>query len=83
MHFGRGCPAAIGMEVSPANSTVWRALRVVLASDALPCTVVMPRRSSVRAPSKIAITSSWPGSQSMIAGTFMNLPRWLQLAQLR
>jgi hypothetical protein len=36
------------------------------SSDALPCTVVIARRSSTRAPSRIAITSSWPGSQSMI-----------------
>src|SRR3954454_23325576 len=57
------------MWVSSANSTVCRALRVVCSNDALPWTVVMPRRSNVRAPSRIAITSSWPGSQSiMIVG---------------
>ena len=63
---GDAIPAAIGMWVARrTRPSVGRCAWSV--ERALPCTVVIPRRSSVRPPSRIAMTSSWPGSQSMMA----------------
>ena len=67
---GASAPAATGMSVLPAISSVTSALRVVLSSVWLPATVVTPRSSTSgeASASRIAIASSWPGSQSMRIG---------------
>ncbi len=64
---GASAPAHTGMSVRPAISSVTSALRVVLSSVWLPATVVMPTSSTSGDASarRIAIASSWPGSQSM------------------
>ncbi len=63
-------PAATGMSVRPASSSTLSALRVVFSSVWLPATVVTPRSSTSgeASASRIAIASSWPGSQSMRIG---------------
>ena len=42
-----------------------RALRVVFSTDALPLTVVIPTISACTAANRMAMASSWPGSQSI------------------
>jgi hypothetical protein len=63
---GLSRPAAIGTSVMPATLQTRRALSVVLSSVWLPATVVIARRSMAgdAAASRIAMASSWPGSQS-------------------
>ena len=67
---GASAPAATGMSVLPAISSVTSALRVVLSSVWFPATVVTPISSTSGEASarRIAIASSWPGSQSMTIG---------------
>ena len=59
-----GCPQR------PASSSTRSALAVVLSSVWLPATVVTPSSSSSgqASASRIAIASSWPGSQSRMIG---------------
>ena len=67
---GAPAPAATGMSLRPAISSVTSALRVVLSSVWFPATVVTPisSTSGEASASRIAIASSWPGSQSMTIG---------------
>ena len=62
--------AATGMSVRPASSSTFSAFVVVFSSVWLPPTVVIPRTSTSgeASASRIAIASSWPGSQSMRIG---------------
>ena len=64
---GASAPAATGMSLRPAISSVTSALRVVLSSVWLPATVVTPVSSTSGEASarRIAMASSWPGSQSI------------------
>ena len=67
---GLSAPGQTGMSVRPASSRTFNALRVVLSSVWFPATVLIARSSSsgLASASRIAIASSWPGSQSMMIG---------------
>src|SRR6218665_3732728 len=73
----------------PAAAHTDSALRVTFSMVWLPATVVMPSRSMCGLPaaSRIAIASSWPGSQSRIIFStrvsFLSLIRWLFTGQLQ
>ena len=67
---GRSAPAYTGMSPRPANSSTRSAFAVVLSRVWFPETVVTATSSisgEARA-SRIAIASSWPGSQSRMMG---------------
>src|SRR5919108_542772 len=72
---GRRAPAATGISVRPANSRIRIAFAVVFSSVWLPATVVMPTSSTsgLASASRIAIASSWPGSQSIRTGSAKDL----------
>jgi hypothetical protein len=67
---GASEPAAIGMPRIPATEQTRRALSVVFSSVWLPATVVIATSSIAgeAAASRMAMASSWPGSQSRMIG---------------
>ena len=73
---GRSMPLATGTSRIFASEHTFKALRVVLSSDWLPATVVIASRSMSGwwAASRMAMASSWPGSQSRIILCFIYLP---------
>src|ERR671923_496421 len=72
---GRFAPAATGTSSRPTNSSTRIAFAVVFSSVWLPATVVMPTSSTsgLASASRIAIASSWPGSQSIRTGSAKDL----------
>src|SRR2546423_6398183 len=66
-------PLATGTLRIFASEHTFKALRVVLSSDWLPATVVIASRSMSGwwAASRMAMASSWPGSQSRIILCFI------------
>ena len=64
---GRGAGGRAGVygDVDAEHLRDHDALRVVSITDAFPLTVVMPTISACTAASKMAMASSWPGSQSI------------------
>ena len=71
---GPALPAVTVTSPAPMNAHTASAFAVVLASPALPATVVMPSRSMPGCPcaNTIASASSIPGSQSRMIGVLMS-----------